>query len=370
MEASRRLLQEVDDTYRRALVGGPFYPVAWLVIAAYGGVFAHYPALGWGLFAVFLGFSVLRYLRRPPVDPGHAPQMRWLRGHWALVLATTTLWGALMGWAVADPGLQAGRNAGLLATLGLATAFAHTFSMRLGFSALGIATLYLPALVMLLPRGDLRADAMVMLVYGVYVVLSLLRSHADYQHRLDLDQELRDQRDLFHTQSRIDALTGVANRRHFADRIAQACARSRDDATPLSLLVLDLDHFKAINDTHGHAAGDACLVAFARRLGAEFRGEGTLAARLGGEEFGVLLEGLGEAQALARAEAFRMGWLQWPVDLGAGVVATVSVSIGVATYDAARHEGGEGLFRAADRAVYRAKTAGRNRVCREEARAA
>jgi diguanylate cyclase (GGDEF)-like protein len=370
MEASRRLLQEIDDTYRRALVGGPFYPLAWLILAAYGGAFANYPGLSWGLFAVFLGFAVLRYVRRPPAETGYVRQMRWLRGHWALVLATTTLWGALMGWAVADPGLQGGRNAGLLATLGLATAFAHTFSMRLGFSAFGIATLYLPALVLLLPRADLRADALVMLVYLVYVVLSLLRSHADYQRQLDLDQQLRDQRDLFHQQSRIDALTGVANRRHFADRLAEACARSRADATPLSLLVLDLDHFKAINDTHGHAAGDACLVAFARRLGAEFAGGGILAARLGGEEFAVLLEGLGEAQALARAEAFRAAWLQWPVDLGGGVVAKVTVSIGVASFDAARHEDGEGLFRAADRAVYRAKSAGRDRVCREEARAA
>ena len=369
MEASRRLLQEVDDTYRRALVGGPFYPIAWAVLAAYGGAFAHHPALSWGVFAVFIGFSAQRWLRRPPTFRDDAQALRWLRGHWLLVIATTTLWGALMGWAVADPSLAGGRNAGLLATLGLATAFAHTFSMRLGFSALGIATLYLPALVLLLPRGDLRPDALVMLVYLAYVILSLLRSHQDYQRRLDLDQELREQRDLFERQSRIDALTELANRRHFADRLATACAHARAGDAPLALLVLDLDHFKAINDTHGHAAGDACLVAFARRLAAEFGDDGAFAARLGGEEFGVLLEGHAEAQALARAEAFRSGCLQWPIDLG-GTIAPLSVSIGLAAYDPARHGDGDGLFRAADRAVYRAKAAGRNRVCNEEARAA
>ena len=369
MEASRRLLQEIDDTYRRALVGGPFYPLAWLILAAYGGAFAHYPALSWGLLAVFLFLGVLRWLRKPPADIHDAPQRRWLRGHWWLVLFTTALWGALMGWAVYDPALQGGRNAGLLATIGLATAFAHTFSMRLGFSALGIATLYLPSLALLLPRADLRADAMVMLVYGVYVVLSLLRSHADYQRRLDLDEELRQQRDLFQHQSRLDALTELANRRHFADRLGAACAHARATGEPLSLLMLDLDHFKAINDTHGHAAGDACLVAFARRLSAAFAGDGVLPARLGGEEFGVLLEGHAEPAALARAEAFRAALEQWPVDVG-GAHAPVSVSIGVATFDAQRHGEGDGLFGAADRAVYLAKAAGRNRVCRDEARAA
>jgi diguanylate cyclase (GGDEF)-like protein len=369
MKASRRLLQEVDDTYRRALVGGPFYPIAWGVLAAYGGAFAHSPAVSVAVFLVFVGFWLQRRLRRPPVFRDDAHALRWLRGHWILVIATTTLWGAVMGWAIADPRMAAGRNAGLLATLGLATAFAHTFSMRLGFSALGIATLYLPALALLLPREDLRADALVMLVYLAYVIASLVRSHKDYLHRLDLDQELREQRDLFERQSRLDALTELGNRRHFAERLATACGQARASGEPLALLVLDLDHFKAINDTHGHAAGDACLVAFARRLAAEFGGEHAFAARLGGEEFGVLLEGHAGAQALARAESFRLGCLQWPVDLG-GTIAPVSVSIGVATYDADRHGEGDGLFRAADRAVYRAKAAGRNRVCNDEARAA
>jgi diguanylate cyclase (GGDEF)-like protein len=369
MVPSGRLLQEVDDTYRRARVGGPFYPVAWAVVGAYGEAFSRFPVLAWGLLLVFTGLFVLRRLHRPPAHADTAGLLRWLRGHWTLVVFTTALWGAVMGWAVVDADFIPGRNAGLLATLGLATAFSHTFSMRLGFSFAGIATLYLPALLLLAPNAAARADVLVMAVYLVYVVLSLLRSHADYQRRLDVDEELRTQRDLFERQSRRDALTDLANRRHFADQLADACRHARASGEPLALLVLDLDHFKAVNDTHGHVVGDACLVAFARRLAAEFGADGALPARLGGEEFGVLLEGQGEAQAWTRAEAFRAGVLQWPIDLG-GSIRPVSVSIGVAAFDPLLHGEGDGLFRAADRAVYRAKTAGRNRVCRDETQAA
>jgi diguanylate cyclase (GGDEF)-like protein len=369
MGPSRRLQQEIDDTYRRALVGGPFYPIAWAVVGAYGTACARFPVFAWGLLVVFVGLSVLRLLRRPPTGPDDAHLMRWLRGHWALVVFTTALWGALMGWAAADAEFIAGRNAGLLATLGLATAFSHTFSMRLGFASAGIATLYLPALLLLAPNPDARADVLVMTVYLVYVVLSLLRSHADYQRRLDVDEELRNQRDLFERQSRHDALTDLANRRHFAEQLRDACRHAAATGAPLALLVLDLDHFKAVNDTHGHAVGDACLVAFARRLAAEFGDDGALAARLGGEEFGVLLAGHDETRAWERAESFRAGVLQWPIDLG-GTIRPVSVSIGVAAFDVAKHADGDALFRAADRAVYRAKTAGRNRVCRDESQAA
>ena len=368
MSPSRRLLQEIDDTYRRALVGGPFYPIAWCVVGAYGAAFSRFPVLAWGLLVVFAGLSLLRWLRKPPAGGDDATQLRWLHGHWALVVFTTALWGALMGWAVVDADFIPGRNAGLLATLGLATAFSHTFSMRLGFSFAGIATLYLPALLLLAPNAAARADVLVMAVYLVYVVLSLLRSHADYQRRLDVDEELRTQRDLFERQSRRDALTELANRRHFADQLAGACRHARATGAPLSLLVRDLDHFKAVNDTHGHSVGDACLVAFARRLAAEF-GSDVLPARLGGEEFGVLLAGQDETQAWARAEAFRTGCLRWPIDLG-GAIRPVSVSIGVAAFDPELHGEGDGLFRAADRAVYRAKTTGRNRVCRDESQAA
>jgi diguanylate cyclase (GGDEF)-like protein len=363
---SRRLAQELDDTWRRAAVGGLFYVVAWLVVGGYGGAFMRAPALSWSLAFAFLVLAVARLVLRPPREADIARRLRWLYLCWAIVAASTVAWGAVFYWSMRDPAFEPAKIASMLTTLGLATAFAHTFAFRLGWAALCIALLYLPGLLVLWGDGREQATALVTTVYLVYVYLSLLRAHADYQHRLDVDQDLRDQRDLFARLSRVDALTDLANRRHFAEVLSAATRQARDHGLPLSLLLLDIDHFKAINDDHGHPVGDGCLSGVAARLQLAFPNAGELTARIGGEEFGVVLEGASAATARARAESFRESLQAKPL-LVDGLVLPVTISIGWASFDPSLHRDVDGLFRAADRAVYRAKREGRNRVCDDEA---
>lgn len=362
---TRRLTQEMADTYQRALTGGPFYAAAWLLVGIYGGTFSRAPLASWGLLFAFIGLSAWRFLHRPLANAGDAAIAGWLRLHWGIVLFTTALWGGLFCWAMLDPAFGPARITALLFTLGLATAIAHAFSMRRGFAFAGIGLLCLPGLYLLLSDRADRANGLMLMLYLVYVVISLLRSYAEYQQRLDLDQELRNQRDLFSRQSRIDPLTDLANRRQFADVLATRALRASYDGEPLTLLLLDIDHFKQINDTHGHAIGDACLVAIAGRLKTSFGREGDLAARVGGEEFGVVLGGHDIAAAMQRAERFRASLAEHPVALD-GIALTMTASIGIAEFDAALHEDVDALYHAADSAVYRAKAAGRNRVCRDE----
>ena len=362
---TRRLTQEVDDTYQRALIGGVFYLIAWLVIGSYGGTFQREPLVSWVLVAVFAALAVARFLRRPPQDADALRLLSYLWIHWSIIVATTTLWGGIFLWAMLDPAFAMARTGALLTTLGLAIAFAHTYSMRRGFAYVGIATLYVPGLILLWRDPADRATALVMSVYLIYVVVSLLSNHSAYQERLDLDQVLRDQRDLFAQKSRIDPLTELANRRHFGEVLTRASQQARSNGKPMSLLLLDIDYFKKINDSHGHSVGDACLVEIATRLQKEFGGHGELAARLGGEEFGVVLESRGVSVAAQRAERFREALAAKPIELD-GIVLPVTVSLGVAEFDPINHRDADGLYRAADRAVYRAKSAGRNRVCRDE----
>jgi len=362
---SRRLAQEVDDTFRRAAVGGLFYFVAWLVVGGFGGAFTRAPALSWTLAIVFLALALARFVYRPPREADASARLHWVYRMWAIVSASGALWGAVFFWSMKDPMFEPTRVASLLATLGLATAFAHTFAFRLGWAALGIALLYLPGLLILWGKNQSQSTAFVATIYLIYVYLSLLRAHADYQRRLDVDQDLRDQRDLFARQSRVDALTELANRRHFAEVLADATRKARSEGSPLSLLVLDIDHFKAINDGHGHAVGDGVIGAIAARLQVAFPHRGELPARIGGEEFGVVLEGLAGDLAGARAEGFREGLAARPL-LVDGLSLPVTISIGWAEFQPGVHGAVDGLYRAADKALYRAKHEGRNRVCAAE----
>lgn len=153
-----------------------------------------------------------------------------------------------------------------------------------------------------------------------------------------------------------DYLTGLANRRRFRKALGQEVERWRRYRVACALLLLDVDHMKVINDTHGHPAGDVVIRAVAAAISKQSRDNDT-AARLGGEEFALLLAGADERSAEAAAERLRAA----VESEQAGVVERVTISVGVAACPAhARSE--RDLFAAGDAALYRAKQAGRNRV--------
>ncbi|HEV8253757.1 MAG TPA: sensor domain-containing diguanylate cyclase [Vicinamibacteria bacterium] len=156
-----------------------------------------------------------------------------------------------------------------------------------------------------------------------------------------------------------DGLTGLYNRRAFSDLLGQAIAREERQSGRFALLLLDLDHFKKLNDTFGHPAGDAALRCAAQVLDRLVR-KGDQSARYGGEEFAVILPGADEAGALKLAERVREALeKEQPVFEGARLAVTASLGAAVWPQDGAD---GEALLAAADRALYAAKEAGRNRT--------
>jgi len=163
-----------------------------------------------------------------------------------------------------------------------------------------------------------------------------------------------------------DVLTGWHNRRYLYVRLKEELARSRRDSTHLVCLMLDVDHFKAVNDTWGHAAGDEVLQELAARIDTQVRAT-DVAARYGGEEFVVLLPDTENSSAILLADRIRQSISETPFDLPGGKTVAVTVSIGIA---GARAETkvedlktlGDSLLARADVALYRAKSAGRNRV--------
>lgn len=157
-----------------------------------------------------------------------------------------------------------------------------------------------------------------------------------------------------------DALTGLFNRRYLETHAKALVEQASAMGTPLSALVMDIDHFKSVNDTHGHAAGDSVLREFAQRLRANTRGV-DLVCRLGGEEFIIVMPDTPMWRARQIAERLRMCVAGEPFLVGAATKVIVTASVGLATLEKPG-ESMDALFARADHALYAAKREGRNRV--------
>lgn len=186
-----------------------------------------------------------------------------------------------------------------------------------------------------------------------HIVQARVRTHLTLKRRTDALTRL----------ATMDGLTGIPNRRAFDQALAQEIRRLSRGTAPLSLVLIDVDHFKRYNDFYGHQAGDDCLRAVAATLAGSVRRAGELAARYGGEEFAILLPGSDVDTAMGLAEKAR----SLIVGLGLTHAARpdgshVTISAGAATLGPAQPGDPATLIGAADQALYRAKAAGRNRV--------
>ena len=170
---------------------------------------------------------------------------------------------------------------------------------------------------------------------------------------LELRNELR-------AQSINDALTGLYNRRYLDETLARELRRAHRTGTPVSVLMIDIDHFKNLNDTHGHAAGDVMLTKLAAALLNNIRSE-DIGCRYGGEEFAVIMAGLDQTGAVERAEQIRNTFAAHEFTWNAQPLQRLTASIGVATSPQHGNTTDQ-LLNAADTALYRAKDNGRNRV--------
>ncbi|MCQ6257112.1 sensor domain-containing diguanylate cyclase [Pseudomonas sp. Q11] len=158
----------------------------------------------------------------------------------------------------------------------------------------------------------------------------------------------------------VDSLTGLANRRTLDETLQQEWLRAQRSGQPLSVMMIDADHFKAFNDHHGHPSGDEALRTLAQLIGTHVRRPADLAARYGGEEFSVVLPETTTAGAFTMAQNIREAVEQIPPIIPGA--APMTVSIGIATWAQGPYGELEQLLLAADKALYQAKASGRNRV--------
>jgi two-component system, sensor histidine kinase LadS len=296
-----------------------------------------YSAFGW-MAVAFVALAVSNVLR---VLPGVAPLIALTGNLMFLGSAILTLLVSFLAWR------RGNRAAGWFL---LAWGLLCTFQI-------------LTALRLLYARAD---DAEGLFYYGLapsMVAAAVLIA-------LGTSDRVRAQKVAFteaEQRAQTDPLTGVLNRRSFVERLDAACLRAKMRGLPLSVLFIDLDHFKHINDTWGHAAGDACLAAIIAPIHAELR-QSDLIGRYGGEEFVVILFGADAAAAYPIAERICRRVAAVSVE-GFGAPIRLTCSIGVAASDMLG-VWGQHLIARADTAQYAAKRSGRNQVQLAEAFAA
>jgi diguanylate cyclase (GGDEF)-like protein len=175
---------------------------------------------------------------------------------------------------------------------------------------------------------------------------------------IDLQAELFRLQEMFRAQSRTDPLTGCLNRRGITERLLAEISFAQRDRRPLGVAVLDMDHFKRINDTHGHGVGDGVLQELVHRLGASTRASDSF-GRIGGEEFLILWPGLSVESSRVAADRVRQIMERTPFQIDE-VIVKATVSLGVTT--TLGEDTQDAIIERADQALYAAKTAGRNRV--------
>ncbi len=362
---SRELrLQAHVDIADRARGGLGVHLPLWLLVGWYAGLLDESPAVYLALAAMFAALTGLRLLfeRRLARQAADRPAAHW--AFQALLMSNPLCWGLVTCLTMLWPPMMPAREVMWLVVISLVSSgsivFAIDARLRLGYS---LAPMLPPVVTAVATEHELASFLVVGAALMQFFLVRATRIvHNDYWAAATARADLEQRAKKLEQQSITDSVTQVSNRQHFDRQLALEWARAERDGNALSLLMIDVDHFKRINDQHGHQVGDECLKSIAQSLGGQLRGAGDLLARYGGEEFVALLPGAPGEAAAGTAERLRaaVAGLRVPcLPPGSGI----SCSIGVHTAWPAPGHSAAALVAGADEALYAAKASGRNRVC-------
>lgn len=200
---------------------------------------------------------------------------------------------------------------------------------------------------------------------GIGIILEALTLAFIISHRIKILEDIRSKQDELKKQASTDPLTQLYNRRYFIAEGRYKIEKAKANETALSVMTIDIDHFKRVNDTYGHNVGDLVLIAVASVFQNCSR-DNDLIARFGGEEFVILLPGADHTKAHECAERIRQAVEKHSVKISDELTVQITVSIGVAEIAIASLESIDAALNRADKALYQAKALGRNRVCAAE----
>ncbi|MCS3513628.1 diguanylate cyclase (GGDEF)-like protein [Pseudomonas grimontii] len=282
---------------------------------------------------------------------------RWERRYWITLVLSATIWGA-GAFALMPTDDRLSQALVMLFTVGMSVSAVSCYSAYRYMTLVSIGLVLLPCTLWLLfqPTSMQVGIAIAVLVFSTFVVSATRKLSDALEKAFRLTRQMERAHNISTRAAQTDELTGLMNRRAFFEHAQLLYAQCRHNQQPLCALMMDMDHFKQINDTYGHQAGDQVLRQIGGVISASFR-KADVYGRLGGEEFAVLLPNT----SLETARDIAEGLIKTISDLAAEPVKGLSASLGLA-FTQAVDEDLHGLMNSADKALYRAKALGRNQV--------
>lgn len=259
------------------------------------------------------------------------------------------------------PDFQAAYTVTLVVCAGMTAGAMSSLTPNLFLALVFPSIILLPTMGINFLNDQTQSTGWVMSIYWVYMIVLAIKTNKQYMRTFDIEEQLERQKEELETLSRTDALTGLYNRRYFNslyDLIWKSCVRNN---TGLTLLMIDIDYFKRVNDSYGHLTGDESLKIIADTLSSCLRRKTDISCRFGGEEFAILISNspIDETEEIARKirKAVERQWIE-----NGQHRFQVTTSIGLAYIQPKAGDNPMTLIEHADQALYQAKKAGRNCV--------
>ena len=353
----------ICDLAERSIPGIPAYIAVWSVIVFATGFHHSHAAVAYPAWIGFLLVSALRLAYQSTyrrLDRFSAALNYGL--FLTTILIPVGLWSALFVYCIVGTGTEKIRLLMVMATAGLCSGAMTSFAPDRKIAVTYLMVIILPACfcIIFFNREEMPLFYL-MLTYIGFTLLQLSRGSREYWHALENEAALAEKTRQLEDISKIDGLTAIYNRRHFNQVLNLEWKRGSRENRILTLIMLDIDHFKHINDTYGHLAGDDYLKSVASILKGSFKRCTDVIARYGGEEFAILLPATPMNDAATLAESLRHTIAAHHVKSGK-IHLQATVSIGLATCIPDHKTPPEHLISLADQALYHAKNAGRNQV--------
>ncbi|UZE97154.1 GGDEF domain-containing protein [Alkalimarinus alittae] len=363
-KATRQLYQ---DLAARSYPGVIFYMAIWaaLIFPEYDFFFAdsriNTTILWTSIIAIcaFIRLSCIYiYRAQHKTNPGSNSTILLLG-----VSVSSLGWGFCSGQLILDPLFQDAIASTLIAGAGLCAGGLASLAPSRRFLILFLIPMLLPPSITILlidhPFSSSYSALCVLMLGGLYGISGIQRK--EYFIALNSQYELEEKSNQLAELNTLDPLTELKNKRYFNEKMDEEFNRAMREKGPLSLIVIDLDNFKKVNDIYGHLIGDECLKEMSKTLKTEFNRTMDTLARIGGEEFAVLLPTLHQDQAILIADKLRRQIEKISIEYGDSDV-NLTASLGVSTLYPTNKNSSQELFKQADLALYEAKRLGRNRV--------